>query len=91
MVWVLEGTSVGVGGNIARLVKQQLNLPAKAMSYLTSHSELDQDHNRFFESLMDKITAEEDQQAIIHSANQVFYLYGQMLRELLPQTQQQAA
>lgn len=91
MVWVLEGTSVGVGGNIARLVKQQLNLPAKAMSYLTSHSELDQDHIRFFESLMDKITAEEDQQAIIHSANQVFYLYGQMLRELLPQTQQQAA
>lgn len=91
MVWVLEGTSVGVGGNIARLVKQQLNLPAKAMSYLTSHSELDQDHIRLFESLMDKITAEEDQQAIIHSANQVFYLYGQMLRELLPQTQQQAA
>ncbi|ENM5756993.1 TenA family transcriptional regulator [Vibrio mimicus] len=91
MVWVLEGTSVGVGGNIARLVKQQLNLPNKAMSYLTSHSELDQDHIRFFESLMNKIESEEDQQAIIHSANQVFYLYGQMLRELVPLTSQKAA
>ncbi|AMG01697.1 TenA family transcriptional regulator [Vibrio mimicus] len=91
MVWVLEGTSVGVGGNIARLVKQQLNLPNKAMSYLTSHSELDQDHIRFFESLMNKIESEEDQQAIIHSANQVFYLYGQMLRELVPLTNQKAA
>ncbi|MFG0607331.1 iron-containing redox enzyme family protein [Vibrio mimicus] len=91
MVWVLEGTSVGVGGNMARMVKQQLNLPDKALSYLTSHSELDKDHIQFFESLMNKITAEEDQQAIIHSANQVFYLYGQMLRELIPQTQQKAA
>ncbi|EHA1123671.1 TenA family transcriptional regulator [Vibrio navarrensis] len=84
MVWVLEGTSVGVGGNIARLVKTQLNLPAEAMTYLTSHSELDQQHIRFFAALMDKITEPSDQQAIIESAKMVFHLYGQMLCELYP-------
>lgn len=82
MVWVLEGTSVAVGGNIAQLVKQQLKLPDHAISYLASHSQLDQDHIRFFAALMDKITAVQDQQAIIDAANRVFELYGQMLRQL---------
>ncbi|KOO09302.1 TenA family transcriptional regulator [Vibrio hepatarius] len=85
MVWVLEGTSVGVGGQIAKLVKETLGLPDEAMSYLTSHSILDQDHIQFFESLMEKVTDVKDQQAIIDSANMVFKLYGQML-ESLPHT-----
>lgn len=85
MVWVLEGTSVGVGGQIAKLVKETLALPDEAMSYLTSHSILDQDHIQFFESLMEKVTDVKDQQAIIDSANMVFKLYGQML-ESLPHT-----
>jgi len=82
MVWVLEGTSVGVGGHIAQLVKHKLNLPDEALTYLTSHSVLDQDHIQFFESLMDKVTDADDQQAIIDSANMVFKLYGQMLLSL---------
>lgn len=82
MVWVLEGTSVGIGGQIAQMVKTTLNLPEKAMTYLTSHSVLDQDHIQFFESLMNQITDENDQQVIIDSANMVFSLYGQMLRGL---------
>lgn len=86
MVWVLEGTSVGVGGQVAALVKQTLNLPDSAMSYLTSHSVLDQDHIQLFESLMNKITDQQDQAAIIDSANMVFQLYGQMLQDLTPVT-----
>ncbi|NIY82619.1 TenA family transcriptional regulator [Vibrio hepatarius] len=82
MVWVLEGTSVGVGGQIAKLVKETLGLPEEAMTYLTSHSVLDQDHIQFFESLMEHVTDEQDQQAIIDSANMVFKLYGQMLESL---------
>ncbi|XAW87959.1 iron-containing redox enzyme family protein [Vibrio sp. CDRSL-10 TSBA] len=82
MVWVLEGTSVGVGGQVAALIKQTLNLPDQAMTYLTSHSALDQEHIQLFESLMNRITDPVDQQAIIDSANMVFGLYGGMLRQL---------
>lgn len=91
MVWVLEGTSVGVGGQMAQLVKHRLNLPAQAMTYLTSHSELDKEHIRFFETLMNQVTDEGDQQAIINSANMVFALYGQMLRDLYSTSVSQAA
>ena len=84
MVWVLEGTSVGVGGQVAKQVKQTLNLPESAVTYLTSHSELDQQHIQLFEHLMNQITDPEDQQAIINSANMVFQLYGQMLQQLAP-------
>jgi hypothetical protein len=84
MVWVLEGTSVGVGGQVAKQVKQTLNLPASGLTYLTSHSELDQEHIKLFESLMNQITDPADQQAIIDSANMVFRLYGQMLQQLTP-------
>ncbi|MCG3728680.1 TenA family transcriptional regulator [Vibrio cincinnatiensis] len=82
MVWVLEGTSVGIGGQMAEKIQSTLNLPPSAMTYLISHSVLDQDHLQFFKTLMDKITDEADQQAIIEAANMVFTLYGQMLCSL---------
>jgi pyrroloquinoline quinone (PQQ) biosynthesis protein C len=82
MVWVLEGTSVGVGGQMARLIQSTLDLPDEAMSYLKSHSELDQQHIQFFAQIMDKIESPEDQWVIVESANMVYKLYGQMLAEL---------
>ncbi|HAS8566244.1 TPA: long-chain acyl-CoA synthetase [Vibrio vulnificus] len=91
MVWVLEGTSVGIGGQMAQQIQRTLQLPSEAMSYLTSHSVLDQSHLQFFERLMNQITAPNDQQVIIDSANMVFSLYGEMLRSLDEHTQQQAA
>lgn len=91
MVWVLEGTSVGVGGQVASLVKETLNLPDQAMTYLTSHSTLDQEHIQLFEGLMNRVTDAEDQQAIIDSAKMVFRLYGDMLRELTVTPWQQVA
>ncbi|MEH6451993.1 MAG: AMP-binding protein [Psychromonas sp.] len=84
MVWVLEGTSVNVGGKIAELVQHTLQLPDQAMSYLTSHSTLDQEHIKLFASLVNKITDKGDQQAIIDGAKMVFALYAQMLKELQP-------
>ncbi|GLT16913.1 biliverdin-producing heme oxygenase [Vibrio zhanjiangensis] len=91
MVWVLEGTSVGIGGQMAEKIQQTLNLPSTAMTYLVSHSVLDQDHLQFFASLMNQITRDEDKQVIIEAANMVFSLYGQMLRTLPTQSTQQAA
>ncbi|WP_407333641.1 TenA family transcriptional regulator [Enterovibrio sp. 27052020O] len=91
MVWVLEGTSVSVGGDMAALVKHGLGLPDAAMSYLTSHSTLDVEHIGFFETLMNQVTNPDDQAAIIDGANRVFALYGQMLCELPLKQQSHAA
>lgn len=82
MVQVLEGTSVAIALNVAEQLKKGLSLPLNAMSYLSSHGALDQEHLRFFKSLMDKVEKPEDQQAIIHSAKVVYRLYGNMLREI---------
>lgn len=82
MVWVLEGTSVSIGGAMAQTIQETLSLPDSAMSYLKSHSELDQDHIQFFAKLMDNIASVEDQSAIISSARMVYSLYGQMLRSI---------
>lgn len=82
MVWMLEGTSVSVGGPMARMVQQTLNLPDSAMTYLFSHSELDIQHIQFFEQLMGQIESAQDQQIIIHSARLVFRLYTAMLENL---------
>jgi pyrroloquinoline quinone (PQQ) biosynthesis protein C len=80
MVMVLEGTSIKLATQMGKIVQQKLNLPDQAFSYLYSHGELDQDHFEFFRNLMDKVTNPDDQQAIIHSANVVYHLYGDMLR-----------
>lgn len=82
MVWVLEGTSVSEGGQVATAIQTTLTLPDSAMSYLKSHSELDKEHIKMFEGLMNQITDPDDQQAIIDGANMVYQLYGQMLHNL---------
>lgn len=82
MVWVLEGTSVASGGEMAAMIQKTLNLPNSAMSYLISHSSLDQEHIQLFEGLMNRITDPADQQAILDGADMVYRLYGQMLHNL---------
>ncbi|MBS1155579.1 MAG: biliverdin-producing heme oxygenase [Proteobacteria bacterium] len=83
MVHVLEGTSVAIALTVAEQLKNGLGLPAEAMSYLSSHGTLDQEHLKFFESLMNKVEDPADQQAIIHASNMVYRLYGDMLHDLL--------
>lgn len=52
------------------------------MSYLSSHGALDQEHLKFFESLMNRVEDAADQAAIIHAAKVVYRLYGDMLHQL---------
>jgi pyrroloquinoline quinone (PQQ) biosynthesis protein C len=82
MVHVLEGTSVTTADKAASSIKDALNLPAKAFSYLRSHGALDVEHVKFFESLMDRITDPAEQQQIIHSAQMFFRLYANIFRTL---------
>jgi len=82
MVYVLEGTSIALADNAAKSISDELKLPPRAFSYLTSHGSLDIEHVQFFESLMNKITDKKEQQIIIDSANTFYYLYGDIFRAL---------
>ena len=82
MVHVLEGTSIAMADNAAENIKQTLNLPTKAFSYLRSHGSLDIEHVKFFEGLMEKITDKVEQDLIVESAKRFFHLYGDMFRGL---------
>ncbi|UZD67177.1 iron-containing redox enzyme family protein [Marinobacter sp. AN1] len=92
MVQVLEGTSIELATPLARQIQAHLGLPDKAFSYLYSHGELDQDHFKFFQDLMNGITDPGDQQAIIDSARVVYRLYGDMLHRIpLPASTEQTS
>jgi thiaminase len=82
MVQVLEGTSIVAASTAADHIRENLELPKKAFSYLYSHGALDLEHVDFFESLMNRVDDEADQQAIIHCANIFYKLYGDIFRTL---------
>lgn len=82
MVHVLEGTSVTTADAAANAIKDALQLPAKAFSYLRSHGALDLEHVKFFESLMERITDPDEQAQIIHSARMFYRLYANIFRSL---------
>jgi len=82
MVHVLEGTSVTTADRAANSIKDALDLPVKAFSYLRSHGALDIEHVKFFESLMDRISDPAEQEQIIHSARMFFQLYANIFRTL---------
>lgn len=82
MVHVLEGTSIAIATNAASIIRQTLGLPPAAFSYLTSHGSLDIEHVAFFEKLMNEIVDVDDQAAIIHAANAIYRLYGDIFRSL---------
>jgi len=75
MVLVLEGTSVNLADMAADKIKQALNLPEQAFSYLRSHGSIDQEHIQFLESLLDKFDSRDEQTLIIHSAKAFYRLY----------------
>lgn len=82
MVFVLEGTSIQLATHAAGVIKQTLGLPDNAFSYLTSHGSLDLEHIDFFESVVNRLTEEEDKQAVIHCAKVFFHLYANIFRSL---------
>lgn len=84
MVHVLEGTSITTADRAAEGIKNALDLPATAFSYLRSHGALDQEHVVFFESLMNRITDKTEQDQIVHSARVFYKLYADIFRTLTP-------
>ena len=82
MVQVLEGTSIAIADSAADKIQTALGLPDKAFTYLRSHGALDQEHVKFFRSLMDQVADEAEQQLIIHCAKRFYHLYGNVFREL---------
>jgi pyrroloquinoline quinone (PQQ) biosynthesis protein C len=81
MVHVLEGTSVALATKAADSMQQALGLPPAAFTYLTSHGSLDQQHVRFFESLVERLGPEESAH-VRHVARVVYRLYADIFRGL---------
>jgi len=82
MVQVLEGTSIQVADKAADAIQAKLGLPNAAFSYLRSHGALDQEHVKFFENLMNRISDEQDQAQILHCAKRFYCLYGDVFRSI---------
>jgi pyrroloquinoline quinone (PQQ) biosynthesis protein C len=82
MVHVLEGTSVSIATTAAERIAHSLHLPPAAFTYLNSHGSLDQEHVRFFATLMDGLDDEDDRLAVIHVARVMYRLYGDLFRSL---------
>jgi heme oxygenase len=81
MVFVLEGTSVALALMAADRIQQALGLPDAAFTYLRSHGTLDQEHTRYLEGLLEKMTPD-DQQEVLRCARVFFKLYGDIFRAL---------
>jgi len=84
MVHVLEGTSINLADRVADAVAEKLRLPKQAFTYLYSHGSLDQEHVKFFENLMNRISDRSEQDQIIHSCRVFYRLYGDIFRALSP-------
>ncbi|MEE4082579.1 TenA family transcriptional regulator [Pseudomonas viridiflava] len=82
MVNVLEGTSIALATHAADSIREHLELPAAAFSYLSSHGSLDVGHMETFRTLMDRLDDSQDQAAVIHTSKIVYRLYTDMFREL---------
>lgn len=82
MVHVLEGTSTALATNAAETMQRALGLPGNAFSYLTSHGSLDLEHVRFFEGLMNRLSCEDDKNAVVHCARMIYRLYADIFRNL---------
>ena len=82
MVYVLEGTSVVLATRAASTIQRALDLPDQAFRYLVSHGNVDQDHIKFLETVLNRIDNPRDRAAVTHCARRFFYLYAEIFRSL---------
>lgn len=82
MVFVLEGASVALASNAADRIQAALQLPNRAMTYLRSHGELDQQHVHDLYGILNRFEENEDRAAVERCAGVMFRLYGNIFREL---------
>jgi thiaminase len=78
MVNVLEGTSIALATQAADSIRQRLDLPQSAFSYLSSHGSLDIEHMQIYRRLMNRLEDPDDQAAVIHASTVVYRLYTDM-------------
>ena len=82
MVFMLESTSIQMATRGAEAIRDSLELPKTAFSYLYSHGCLDQEHMKFFEALVNRVDREEDRDAIVEVASNTFRLFADVLRSI---------
>ncbi len=82
MVNVLEGTSIALATQAAGAIREGLQLPPTAFSYLSTHGSLDIGHMDNYRDLMNRLDEPADQQAVIHTSKVVYQLYADMFRGL---------
>ena len=82
MVFVLEGTSVSLALNAADAIQRALGLPSRAITYLRSHGELDQQHVGHLSGILERLSGPEDRAAIVRCAKGIYWLYAEMFRGL---------
>jgi pyrroloquinoline quinone (PQQ) biosynthesis protein C len=82
MVHVLEGTSVSLALTAADRIQSALGLPARALTYLRSHGELDKEHVNDLARILERLNDREDGQAIVRCAKGIYWLYGHLFRSL---------
>jgi thiaminase len=82
MVLVLEGTSAAIATRAAEIIAGRLELPQRALTYLTTHGALDQEHVGHFDGLVDRLCDATDRAAVLHAARMFFRLYGDVFRAL---------
>ncbi len=83
MVHVLEGTSVALASRAADALEHSLGSKNGAgFTYLRSHGALDAEHITFFETLVNRIQNPSAGSAIIDAAKMMYWLYGNIFRDL---------
>lgn len=82
MAFVLEGTSAQLASRAAQTLQSALGLPETAFTYLASHGELDIEHTRTFQQLVNQFTHDDDKQCVISAAKAFFRLYGDIFRSI---------
>ncbi len=82
MIHVLEGMSVALAGQAARAIRSRLQAGSGAgFKYLTTHSDLDVEHTKLFEELLDGLDPQH-LPLVIESTCDFYKLYGGIFQDI---------
>jgi pyrroloquinoline quinone (PQQ) biosynthesis protein C len=82
MVFVLEGTSVALALRASDQIQATLKLPSRALIYLRSHGQLDQQHVQHLADILNSLDTQDDREAVAQCARAMYWLYGNVFRSL---------
>jgi pyrroloquinoline quinone (PQQ) biosynthesis protein C len=82
MIHVLEGMAVALASNAVSAIRSSIaSTTDEGFKYLTTHSDLDIGHAKFFEGLIDKLDRRH-LPLVIETSADFYKLYGDLFREL---------